>query len=61
MSDSIKQVLMERDKMTETEADLEIENAKKELMRRLEDGDLPMDICEELFNLEPDYIMDLLP
>jgi hypothetical protein len=61
MSDSIKQVLMERDKMTEAEADLEIENAKKELMRRLEDGDLPMDICEELFNLEPDYIMDLLP
>jgi hypothetical protein len=60
MTDSIKQVLMERDGLTEQEAELQIEEAKTELHKRLEQGELPFDFCEEQFGLEPDYLIDLL-
>ena len=57
---SIKQVLMERDGMTEDEALDLIFCAKEDLQEKLELGESADDICNEWFNLEPDYIFDLL-
>lgn len=57
---SLKSVLMERDGMTDKQAQEQIEYAKAELHERLAAGDQPHDICEELFGLEPDFLMDLL-
>jgi len=53
-------VLMERDGLTEEEALEQVSNVKEELYNRLAEGDIPEDICEEEFGLEPDYIFDLL-
>ena len=60
MVDSIKSVIMRRDGLTEEEADEQIAEAKRELDERLAVGDMPFNICEEYFGLEPDYIMDLM-
>jgi len=57
---SIKKILMERDGMSEKEADDLISDAKADMNDRLADGEMPDDICEEWFGLEPDYIMDLI-
>ena len=56
----IKKVLMERDKMSEAEAEDLIEEAREALQERLAEGDMPYDICQEFFGLEPDYIDDLM-
>lgn len=53
---TIKEVLMERDGMSEKEADNLIAEAKQDFNDRLETGESPMDICEEWFGLEPDYV-----
>lgn len=58
--ESIKEVLMERDGMTEEEAESEIESARDNLHERLAEGEMPYDICSEWFSLEPDYIMKLI-
>ncbi len=58
--ETIKQILMQRDSLSAEEADDQIAEAKEELMKRLESGDDPSDICEEFFGLEPDYLMELL-
>ena len=60
MVDSIKSVLMQRDGMTEEEAEDLINQAKEDLNDRLAQGELPDDICCEWFGLEPDYIFDLI-
>ena len=57
---TLKQVLMERDEITEAEAEEQIAIARQEVHERLEDGDLPYDICEELFGLEPDFLEELI-
>ncbi len=57
---SLKHILMTRDNMTESEAENLINEAKEDMMERLADGEMPDDICEEWFGLEPDYIMDLI-
>ena len=57
---SIKKVLMERDGMSEKEAEDLIMDAKADMNERLADGEMPEDICEEWFGLEPDYIFDLM-
>jgi len=57
---TIKQVLMQRDGLTEAEADAEVRLAREELQTRLDAGEMPFDLCEELFGLEPDYLEDLL-
>lgn len=57
---NIKHVLMTRDGMTEQEADELIADARADLNERLEDGETPMDICEEWFGLEPDYMFELI-
>lgn len=57
---TIKEVLVERDKMTEEEAELLIADAEEDLNYRLSKGEMPEDFCEEWFGLEPDYIFDLI-
>ena len=57
---SIKKVLMERDGMSEEEADSEIKAARDDLDERLGKGEQPFDICADWFGLEPDYIEDLI-
>lgn len=59
---SIKEVLMERDGMSEVEAEELIFEARVALEVYLEDGDLELaeNICEEFFNLEPDYLMEIM-
>ena len=55
----IKPVLMKRDGFTEQEADNLIAEARADFHKRLEEGDMPFDICEEWFGLEPDFLDDL--
>ena len=57
---SIKQILIDRDGMNSKEADDLIEDCKKDLHERLEAGEMPHDICQEWFGLEPDYLMELI-
>jgi AmiR/NasT family two-component response regulator len=56
----IKTILMQRDGMTEQEADELIADAQTDMNERLANGEMPDDICEEWFGLEPDYIFELL-
>jgi hypothetical protein len=60
MAESLRSVLMRRDGLTEAEADAAVNEAREELQDRLAEGEMPFDICEELFGLEPDYLMELL-
>ena len=60
MADSIANVLMRRDGLTQEQADREVEYARKTLYGMLEEGKDPSGICEELFGLEPDYLLELI-
>jgi len=63
MRRTIKQILIERDGMSEREADHLINQAKDDLHNRLNspsDYDNAFDICADWFGLEPDYIMELM-
>ena len=57
---SIKQILMQRDGMSSPEANQLIADAIEDLNVRLACGETPDDICNEWFDLEPDYIFELL-
>ena len=58
---SIKEVLLSQGTPPE-DADELIQEAKDDLLERIEAGDSSAhDICEEYFGLEPDYLMELLP
>jgi len=57
---SIKQILMNRDGMTEEEAQNLINEATEDMDNRLAKGEMPDDICNEWFGLESDYIFDLI-
>ena len=58
----IRQILMERDGISSEEADSLIQEASAALYAYLDAGDTDSaeNICEEMFGLEPDYIMELL-
>lgn len=58
--ETLKSILMNRDKITSEEADNLIEEARQDLKIRLSEGEMPFDICQEWFGLEPDYIFELL-
>jgi len=60
--ESIKQVLMRRDGMSEEQADNQIEAAKENLHDLLSRGEMSAAeyICEDWFGLEPDYMMELM-
>jgi len=60
MVDSLKATIMRRDGLTEEEADAQIKEARDDMNERLANGEMPEDICEEYFGLEPDYIFDLI-
>lgn len=62
MNKTIKQVLIERDRMTAEKADELIENAKAQLQEYLEEGDFDgyENICWEFFGLEPDFLDELM-
>ena len=61
MSETIKQILIRRDKISEVEADELISDAKEDLASFLEAGDMEAAerICEDWFGLEPDYLTEL--
>ena len=59
--ESIKQILMRRDNMSEEDANQLIQDAQDDLFHRLETNDCTADeICADWFGLEPDYIDELL-
>jgi len=58
--ESIKEILIRRDGMTGKEADKLIQSARDDMNSRLEDGEMPDDICADYFGLEPDYIFELI-
>lgn len=51
---------MNRDGMTEEEAQNLINEATEDMDNRLAKGEMPDDICNEWFGLESDYIFDLI-
>ena len=57
---SLKEVLMDRDGMSEQEADKEIAAASRELRQGICNGEDMNCFCEEYFGLEPDYLMELI-
>ena len=57
---TIKEILMDRDGISEGEANELISEAREDLHDRLKGGEMPEDICQEWFGLEPDYILELL-
>lgn len=54
--ETIKEILIRRDRMTADEADELIEEARQ----RVRDGDDPEEVLAEEFGLEPDYMFELL-
>ena len=57
---TLKEVLMQRDGLSEQEANEQIEDAREELHDRISQGDMCFDFCQEYFGLEPDYLEELL-
>ena len=60
MRETIKDILIRRDGMTEGEALDLIKEAKIDLEQGLSEGEPDYDICEKWFGLEPDYLDELL-
>lgn len=60
--ETIKDILMRRDKMLEAEAEVLIEEAREALSDYLLEGRISdaEEICYEYFGLEPDYIDELI-
>ena len=46
--------------MTADEADNAVASARQELFDRLDDGEMPFDLCMDKFGLEPDYLEELM-
>lgn len=60
MNHNLIETLMRRDGLSRIEAEQEVEECRQDLMDRLEKGDMPFDIMEEWFGLEPDYLDDIM-
>jgi hypothetical protein len=62
MRNTIIKILMERDGLTREEALASYREGIAAFMEYLEAGDLTaaMDICEEFWGLEPDYLDDIM-
>jgi hypothetical protein len=56
MEESLLEVLMRRDDMTQEEAEAEIAEAKAMVAL----GSDPEEVLHDMFQLEPDYVFDLL-
>ena len=59
-NETIKDILIRRDGMTEEEALDLIQQAKDDLEEGILNGEPDYNICEKWFGLEPDYIDELL-
>jgi len=60
---TIKQILMDRDDMTEEDAKSLISDAREDFNSRMNAGESFMsmeDFCNEWFGLEPDYLDEFL-
>jgi len=59
---TIKEILMDRDELSAENADMVIADAKEQLEEYFDRGDFSAayNICEEFFGLEPDYITELI-
>jgi len=62
MKKNIKEIIMERDNLTEKEADNLISKAQDQFDIYLQEDDTEgmENICQEYFNLEPDYLMEFM-
>ena len=64
MSERVKKILMERDGLSECDADDVISNFKEDFDALISSEDASLSEAEDLlsdyFGLEPDYIMDFL-
>lgn len=60
MRKGIKEVLMKRDGISAEEAEDLIAQAREDFNERLEAGEMPFDLCEEWFGLEPDYLDEFM-
>ena len=60
--ETIKEILMVRDSLSEMDADNLIEKAKKDFDRRMVENKTldDADFCSNWFGLEPDYILEFL-
>ena len=60
--ETIKEILMRRDNLSEEEADDLINEAKDALIDYLECGltEQAYEVCSDFFGLEPDYIDELI-
>ena len=58
---TVEEILIERNGMTPREADEYIDQSLVEINDRLNDGEDIYNLCEELFGLTPDYLMEYLP
>ena len=58
--ESIKEILIRRDGLSADAAESLIEEAREDFNQRLATGELPEDICQDWFGLEPDYLMELI-
>ncbi len=58
--ETLLNILIRRDGLTEQEAQAQINECREELFNRLEEGEMPFDILEEHFGLEPDYLEYLI-
>ena len=56
MTESLKEVIIKRDDLTEAQANVLISEARE----RIYSGDDPGEVLQEEFGLEEDYIFDLL-
>jgi hypothetical protein len=59
MVDSIANVLMHRDGLTQKHAEERVEELRNEFYQRLENGDDVWDLMDEV-GLEPDYLEEFL-
>lgn len=56
MNESLLEVLMRRDELSEAEAREQIEDARQRVL----EGEDPEEVLREEFGLEPDFIFDLI-
>ena len=58
----VKKILIDRDEMSEQEADEYIDECMSEIYEMIEEGDYleVEDAFADMFGLEPDYLLDML-
>jgi len=60
LGDNIVAVLQLRDGLDWSDARTQVDDFIIDVRRRIESGGDPLDMCEEHFGLEPDYIEEII-